>query len=196
VPKLVDHNQRRAELVAATWEVIANKGVQGATLRRIADGAGCTTGRITHYFKNRDELLLCAFERTYDHAEQRMLNGLAVREGLDALRYVIYQTLPLDTERRLEWRVWLAFWSQATADHDEFVAKHQRRYGQWRRGLRELVSAAMKKGELSTTLNVTIAVDLLVATIDGLGVESVLEPKALPSRRVRATVEQLLATFR
>ena len=63
MPKVVNHDQRRAELVAATWEVVADEGVEGATLRRIAEVAGCTTGRVTHYFENKDQLLLTAFER-------------------------------------------------------------------------------------------------------------------------------------
>ena len=195
MPKIVDHDQRRAELVAAAWEVIAEEGIEGTTLQRIAEVAGCTTGRITHYFDSKDDVLDTAFRRTYDNVEQRMLDGLAVRQGLDALRYVVYETLPLDPTRRLEWRVWLAFWSRAAANPEELQAVHEGRYQEWRTALRRLVSKAVAAGELSGALDVKIAVDVLVATIDGIGVQSVLEPTSFPPRRVRAAIEQLLASF-
>ncbi|MGH3177968.1 MAG: TetR/AcrR family transcriptional regulator, partial [Streptosporangiaceae bacterium] len=50
MPKVVDHAARRAELVDAAWRVIAEEGLEAATMRRIAEAAGCTTGRVTHYF--------------------------------------------------------------------------------------------------------------------------------------------------
>ena len=58
VPKVVDINSKRAELVAASLEVIANDGLAGATLRRIAAHVGASTGSITHYF---DGLILPRF---------------------------------------------------------------------------------------------------------------------------------------
>ena len=35
MPKVVDHAQRRRELVAATWAVVAAEGIEAATVRRL-----------------------------------------------------------------------------------------------------------------------------------------------------------------
>ena len=53
MPKSVDPTQKRAAFVAASWDVIAAEGLRGATLRRVAAEAGCTTGALTHYFSDR-----------------------------------------------------------------------------------------------------------------------------------------------
>ncbi|MBA4102389.1 MAG: TetR/AcrR family transcriptional regulator, partial [Arthrobacter sp.] len=36
MPKIVDHDERRLELVDATWRIIARQGLEGATMREIA----------------------------------------------------------------------------------------------------------------------------------------------------------------
>ena len=45
MPKQVDHGARRRQLVEASWAVIAREGLEGATLRKVAAAANCTTAR-------------------------------------------------------------------------------------------------------------------------------------------------------
>ncbi|WP_228395933.1 helix-turn-helix domain-containing protein [Streptomyces sp. RB17] len=51
-----DHAAKRAELVNAAASVIAQEGYANASLRKVAQRAGCTTGAVTYYFAN-DALL-------------------------------------------------------------------------------------------------------------------------------------------
>ena len=57
MPRIVDVDQRRMELAAAAARVIARAGVDGASMREIANEAGWTTGTLVHYFANKHELL-------------------------------------------------------------------------------------------------------------------------------------------
>ena len=50
MPKVVDHDQRRAEIIGALWEVIGERGTEGASLMTVARAAGVSVGRIQHYF--------------------------------------------------------------------------------------------------------------------------------------------------
>lgn len=53
---------RRAALIAATLDCIAEGGPQAATVRAIALRAGVTPGLIRHYFLSKEELLAAALE--------------------------------------------------------------------------------------------------------------------------------------
>ena len=75
MPKTVDPAQKRAELVDASWDVIAAEGLKGATLRRVAAEAGCTTGALTHYFPDRRSLLVAALRSAHFQAAARMLEA-------------------------------------------------------------------------------------------------------------------------
>ena len=61
MPKVVDIDERRAELAAAAAQLIARAGVGAATMRDVAAEAGWTTGALTHYFADKRELLLFTF---------------------------------------------------------------------------------------------------------------------------------------
>ena len=57
MPRVVNHEERREEIAEAAWRVIEREGLAGADLREIAREAGYTTGVITHYFRNKRELM-------------------------------------------------------------------------------------------------------------------------------------------
>ncbi|GAB4258933.1 MAG: TetR family transcriptional regulator C-terminal domain-containing protein [Pararhodobacter sp.] len=54
---------RRAALIEATLDLIAEGGPQAATVRAIALRAGVTPGLIRHYFATKEELVAAAHER-------------------------------------------------------------------------------------------------------------------------------------
>ena len=72
MPKVVDHDQRRRELLEATAAVIAAEGIEAATVRRIAREVGCTTGLVTHYFAEKDELVIGVLHQVHSASAERM----------------------------------------------------------------------------------------------------------------------------
>ena len=119
MPKSVDPIQKRAELVSASWDVIAAEGLKAATLRRVAAEAGCTTGALTHYFRDRRALLIDALRSAHYQAGGRMADAASrAASDLARLKAVLLEALPLDAARLREWRVWLAFWAEAMNDSE------------------------------------------------------------------------------
>ncbi len=50
--------ERREQIIEATVRTIAERGITGASLDRIADTAGMSRGHVRHFVGNRDRLLL------------------------------------------------------------------------------------------------------------------------------------------
>jgi AcrR family transcriptional regulator len=195
MPKIVDHDQRRRELLQATAVVIAAEGVQAATVRRIAQQAGCTTGLVTHYFAGKDDLIIGALRHVHAAAADRMktvVHGRAA--GMSALRAVLLEALPLTPAGQLEWRVWLSFWGVAWASAP-LSAEHRERYAPWRRLIHNLLRQAARLGQLTPGLNLQEAADRLVALVDGLGLQATYEPRRLTNRRAAAIIDAQLAEF-
>ncbi len=65
MPKVGMEPVRRRQIIAATKICIHREGVAQITLNRIAREAGVAPGLITHYFDNKDELLLETFRSIY-----------------------------------------------------------------------------------------------------------------------------------
>ncbi len=164
MPKSVDPSERRAELVAASCEVIATEGLKGATLRRVAAEAGCTTGALTHYFSDRRSLLIDALRAVHYQAGGRMAEAARrASSDLERLKAILLEALPLDEPRLREWRVWLAFWAESMNDA-ELAEENARRYAEWRELLQEVVGSLTRHGAQAEH-----EVAHLVALVDGLG---------------------------
>lgn len=193
VPRAVDHDQRRTEIITAAWDVLASEGLEGATMRHIAQAASCTTGLLTHYFDGRDDILVAALRTVHDTAAQRMSDVVAVKDGLDALRSVLLEALPLDRARYREWLVWLAFWGRAGVDPD-LRRENRERYRQWRRAIEGLLDASVSMGELPE-VDVRLETDHLIVLIDGLGMQTTLDPTPARRRAARELVDAHLASL-
>jgi AcrR family transcriptional regulator len=157
MPKVVDHAVRRAELVDAAWRVIAGEGLEAATMRRIAEAAGCTTGRVTHYFDSKDDVLVAALREVHRRAGERMIRHIGGADVATVLLEVLLEALPVDQDRQLEWKVWLAFWDRAAAD-ERLRHEQEQRYAEWRSLLDKLVRRARPR---DTAADRCTAVDLV-----------------------------------
>ncbi|MEU5852353.1 TetR/AcrR family transcriptional regulator [Saccharopolyspora shandongensis] len=118
MPKLVDHDQRRAELARAVWAVISRDGIEGATVRKVADEAGVSAGGLRHYFDSQRGLLRFAAEAVATNAGARLAEHLHTeRPGMRRAQLLLEEFLPLDEERRVEVDVWSACLMRARVDH-------------------------------------------------------------------------------
>jgi AcrR family transcriptional regulator len=55
MPKIVDHDQYRKELLHKSFDLFAEKGYS-ITMRQIAQGLGVSTGTLYHYFPSKEAL--------------------------------------------------------------------------------------------------------------------------------------------
>ena len=76
MPKVVDHDQRRAEIIGALWEVISERGTEGASLMTVARAAGVSVGRIQHYFASKQDLVQAGCQATLNSSTTRTLKPL------------------------------------------------------------------------------------------------------------------------
>ncbi|MFP4974413.1 TetR/AcrR family transcriptional regulator [Paenibacillus sp. CN-4] len=95
MPKIGMEPRRRAELINATLTCISERGMEGMTLDKVAEYAGCSKGVVVYYFKNKDELTVEAFKAFMAYygrkIESEIRPGMAAGEMLDI---VLNQLLP------------------------------------------------------------------------------------------------------
>ena len=150
--------------------MISREGLHGATLRRIAAEAGCTTGSITHHFTGRDDLLIHILASACDAYLARI--GNVARAGVSALAYleaILLEVMPLDLARLREWKVWMAFWTGAAAGEVPLARENERRYRTWRGAIESALAPLCDSPE-----EAAIQASLLVALVDGLGLRLTL----------------------
>jgi len=142
-------------------------------MRALARSVGATTGIVTHHFLDRAEVV----EAALGHARSTMLDrALALPAGSTAFDLLV-ATLPLDDRMVTSWRVWLDV--RAAALHDPDMARfHREMYDEW-----QAESERRLQPELGEAA--AVAVDHLMAVVDGIALRAALDPDAWPESRQR-----------
>lgn len=77
MPKIVDHDRYRKELLSKCFDLFAEKGYGSVTMRQIAQELGVSTGTLYHYFSSKQAL----FEQLAEEiAAQDVSMGMAAIE--------------------------------------------------------------------------------------------------------------------
>lgn len=83
MPKIVNHDQYRKELLSKCFDLFAQKGYGSITMRQIAQGMGVSTGTLYHYFPSKETL----FEQLVEEISQQDVSAaLAELEGAETLQ--------------------------------------------------------------------------------------------------------------
>ena len=173
MPKIVDHDERRLELVDATWRIIARQGLESATMREIATEAGFANGALKPYFPTKDTLLEFAFSHVFNRTNQRIARVTAGKAGLDALRAFCLEVLPLDEERVNEARIVVPFWQRAINDRQK-AAIHQQSMDEWLSAIRRFLAEARDSGDVSAAVDDSVLAGQLLNMLLGAQIEAAL----------------------
>ncbi|MFE7313241.1 TetR/AcrR family transcriptional regulator [Streptomyces sp. NPDC057555] len=171
MPKKVDHEARRQEISAALWRLANTRGVDGVSLRDVAAEAGISLGRIQHYFRTKDELLLFALRHINQMAAERIRQRIeALAEDptpRTVLRACCVGMLPLDAESHAGLLVGAAYYSRAV--HDPALGAEAREgIPKLRDFFADQLRQAAARGELPPERATEDEAMLLISLTDGL----------------------------
>ncbi len=190
MPKQRDVEAQRDLLSNATWQVLAENGLPGLTLRAVAERAGCTTGLVMHAFPTKKALLLHARDLLYERTAVRAdAAEAACTDAFGALAAVLGQAVDLPHGHHEESRVWVGFLAAALAD-DDLAERHRAANRSFLSRIHRLVAACRPKW---TDERLELTTKSLVALVEGLNVLAAADPKTYPARLQQDAVAEALA---
>ncbi|MEU7792435.1 TetR family transcriptional regulator C-terminal domain-containing protein [Micromonospora tulbaghiae] len=189
MPKIVDHDARRAELARAMWRVVYRDGVGAATVRSIAAEAGWSPSALRHYFATQTELLVFAMEHVQAEAAERIAADDRTGSPREVAQRILEQLLPLDRQRVREAEVWLLLAARAQTD-----PAARTRMADADDGIRRAAefAVALLTGQPAADPE---AVARLHALLDGLALHALLYPERMPPARARELLGAHLDTL-
>lgn len=194
VPKQVDHAGRRREIADAILGVIADQGVSGATFRVVAEASRWSTGVLSHYFRNRDDMLLEALRRAGELAGAAQRDIGASKRGREAVLGILEEELPLDSRRIALTRIFVFFYAEAVAD-PAVQAEIDGYLERWRRQTEIALRAAQQDGEIDPAIDPGAVAAQLVALTDGLSIHALFNDTLLSRLRdggiLRSVIDRL-----
>ena len=116
VPKRVDHEQRRAEIVRALWTVINGRGIEGVTYQAVAGAAGISVGRVQHYFDSKEELVRAGCRAIVERATRTYSERVRSLDPWSALLELLTEPIPRTETFRRGAAVWYAYMARGVVD--------------------------------------------------------------------------------
>ena len=193
MPKIIDHEKRREQIAEATWRVIVEQGMEGATVRGIAKEAGLSLGALRHYFATQDELLMYAMQLVKERATARIAEISANEKWApkERITKILLELLPTNQEKMIEMEVWFAFTVYFRHKKEGFDAQHDGIYA----AVRKLLDSADQLNLLRKELDKEMEAERLYAVIDGLALHAYLEPQRVDGERITKVLEHHLASL-
>jgi AcrR family transcriptional regulator len=184
----------RARILQAARKVFAQRGYHGATIAQIADEAGLSNGAVYYNFTNKEDLFLALLDQW--RAELIQDIGKAVggpgsaepeRPFQDEVLHVVAAL-----KRGREWRLLLfEFVTYAARNpqfRERFVAGRQKFKGALASALAERTAAH----HIQPALSPEQLAALLTALVNGLALDEITEPGAIPDDLLATALQALI----
>lgn len=193
----MSYDDRRIEVAKAAWRVIVREGLDRASMRAIAQELGSSTGVVTHYFRDKEELTLFALEQVFENVLEDMKTCAEGQQGIDRLVQMIFVALPLEDIDKADWKVWVAFLGYSIG-RDRLVQEHRKRYDFLRQIICQELADLQKAKLIRADLDLTLETNALIALVDGIGAGVVICPEQFSADQqqylVRRHINAILAS--
>jgi TetR/AcrR family transcriptional regulator, transcriptional repressor of bet genes len=178
----VDHAERKRLIAAKAREIIGAEGLDAATIRRLAAELGFSTRCITHYFCDKEELLLWTYE-AFAREGLEHFSAVLIDDPRDIVGCLMAMT-PTDPLNLSLWRLYVGFWDRAGRDL-RFAAAQQRSIAL----AQDLIAGAIARrapwiGDTGRTARE------IIAMVNGIAVQSLLEPGSWTGEQARRLYER------
>ncbi len=184
MPIVVDHDERRHYIASVVERVIAKQGMDAVTIRNVAREAGFRSTLISHYFRDKKEMLTFTLDSIRMRAAVRVDREFEDQHDLAACLDTL---LPTSDERLSDWQAWFGFWEKATFDPD-LAAVRQAVIDATHDTLRRLLERARDRGDLPRELDCEFHARRLQVVFNGISAQVVMRPDGWPPAAQRSLV--------
>lgn len=156
---------RKEEIIDAFFNVVAEKGLMGASTREIATAAGCNHGMLRHYFGNKEAIIKGAVDHLANEYMTEIKEGMAkFAAATDQFNYIFntFRIESFDASVLQAWLELLAFSKTNPVIREAF----QSFYLSFTGIIAGLIRKGMQTGEFKT-VDPGITADLICGSLEG-----------------------------
>ena len=192
--RTISKQARRSQLIEATIECIARKGLSSTTMADVTQQAGLSLGIVNLHFVSKERLLIETLQFVADEYQQGLEKiyrnkTLSVAEKIRAQADYDFSKKIIKPDKLA---VWFAFWGEAKARptyseicarYDALVASH----------LSELFEQLKAEGNYTDVNPSRVSIGYTALT-DGLWLDLLISPRKLTAAEDRVVVDDFLAS--
>jgi len=202
MPRRVDHDVRRREIIEALWRITVRGGLGAATFRQVAAEAGVSVSLVQYYFGTKADLLHAANRAIGELVAARVVRRLA-KVGFDAdpqqlVRAAVHELLPFDRRSREAILLFYAFYTAQMTDPALARAETRNTPDALITFFANQIRRAQAAGTARDEIDPELEAGLLTAALPGLASNAILNfyAKAEVLRSADYAVDRIFSTSR
>ena len=168
--KIDSATERKALIIHATIECIAQYGYTNFSMQDVAKVAGVSKGIIHYYFMNKEELMMSVLNRVSSDIEQLLSNLLeTIKNPEQCLRSVLHLCFGVVRKKREYYCINMDFWTQINQKEKvrQSIAQH---YEKFRSVTAHVIQLGIDK-QVFKVDNAKLAASVIIALIDGIALQ-------------------------
>jgi len=187
MPRKLLAPQRREQIIEALFDCLADKGHESITVKDIASRANLHYGVIHYYFKSKEDIVSAMADSIIAKYEQLLVDRIQpIPSASEKLRVAIdFLVEEFIFNRRLN-RVFYNL-VQMAYERKAIRAALQKQLRAYRGHISEVISEGIEDGEFVRRDTAQTA-SLMVALVEGMALQWVINPKTLNQSEVRAMI--------
>lgn len=173
----------RAQILLAARKVFGRSGYHGATIEAIAQEAGLSNGAVYYNFANKEDLFLALLDERIDQRVQHLQRVFADTSRLEGTHEQIKSeaTDVLESlKQSSEWRLLFLEFVIYAARNPAFRVEFAKRRDKMKTALTELLTHQARAQDVDPPVPIEHLVLLINGLVNGLAVEELAEPGAVP----------------
>jgi AcrR family transcriptional regulator len=185
--------QRRAQLMTATMQCVAEVGVEKTTVWMVAERAGVSTGMVLYYYRNKRELINSAvswaareFRERLDTLTEGNYGPERLRESIKIFLHDPSDVVPAN---------FLIQYRMAALNDDEIRRRMLETYETSRLSLAKSVRTAQEHGQIRSDVSDYSLADLIYTLANGLAAEAAAHPEIMTLERALEVAQLALDAF-
>lgn len=176
--KSTEHGSSREQLQEAAARVFARRGYRDASMNEIAAEAGFSKGALYWNFESKEELFFALLDDLDDRL--RILTTLVASPAADQVTVVLSHGLATVLEQNRDMVLLFHEYSALAVRDADLAARYAKRNALLRKELGRAIEARFDVIGVPLSMPAEHLATVVIALVDGLSIEQLTEPDAVP----------------
>jgi AcrR family transcriptional regulator len=192
MPRVVDKETKKKDIMHAAMEVFAKKGVVKTKIIDIATTAGVGKGTIYEYFRSKEEIFCSTFDY-YFHTMEGMVQESVSKETNPLKQLELIMTVSLDVfmhigENLAE--IMMDFWAEGIRNKNQMVLDSidlKGIYANYRKMIQKILQSGIEQGVFKQ-MDVKSTASVFIAAFDGIILQWIMDREAVNLKKIPAAL--------
>ncbi|MCC2030931.1 TetR/AcrR family transcriptional regulator [Microbacterium allomyrinae] len=183
---------RRRDILDAAVDIFGSKGFAGGTLQEIADQVGMTHAGILHHFGSKHDLLIEVLNHR-DETDVADLEEQHIPDGMPLFHHLV-RTAFINAHRAGIVQAYVVLSAESVTDDHPGREFFQKRYNTLRGEVAHAFAVVCAERGITAPATVSLASASILAVMDGLQVQWLLDPDAVDLGRASEFAIEAIVT--